>query len=133
MTASLQNFGPQTTEAMSNINKLAANLNTQLPRLIDTLRDDGASVKGAVDEFHTVAGNLNSIITENRAPLRDFTGNGLTELTGLITQLRGLTDTLTRVAERLDSDPQRYLFGGNGGGIDPGKPIGTALPVGASR
>jgi phospholipid/cholesterol/gamma-HCH transport system substrate-binding protein len=133
MTANLQNFGPQATEAMSNINKLAANLNTQLPRLIDTLRDDGASVKGAVDEFHNVAGNINSVIAENRAPLRDFTGSGLNELTGLISKLRGLTDTLTRVADRLDSDPQRYLFGGTSSGIDPAKPIGAALPVGASR
>lgn len=133
ISANLESLTPQATEAVSNISKLASNMNTQLPKLIDTLRDDGASVKGAVDEFHSVAGNLNSVITENRGPLRDFTGNGLTELSGLITQLRGLTDTLNRVAERLDRDPQRYLFGGNSGGVDPTRPIGAGIPTGASR
>jgi phospholipid/cholesterol/gamma-HCH transport system substrate-binding protein len=132
-TANLDALSPDLKSTITNINGLASDLHTQVPKLVDSVKDDGVSVRAAADSFHQVANNLDGLIAENRGPLRDFTGNGLSELSGLITQLRGLTDTLTRVADHLDRDPQRYLFGGGTTvGVDPNQPIGAAAG-GASR
>lgn len=128
VTSDLKSLMPQTKEAVSNVNHLVADLHTQLPRLIDTLQQDGVSVRDAADEFRKVAAGINSVLTENRGPLRDFTGTGLYEMTALMTELRGLTDSLQRVADRLDRDPQRYLFGGANTGVDPNRPISVEGP-----
>jgi len=134
ISASLDALTPQTTAAVKNLNQLIGDLHGQIPKLVESIQTDGASIKEAADQFRQVAGNINAVIAENRAPLRDFTGNGLTEITRLIAQLRELTDTLDRVAERLDRDPQRYLFGGGAnGGVDPNRPIGTGAGRGIAR
>ena len=99
-----------------------------------TLRQDGQSIKEAADEFREVAAGINGVISDNRGALRDFTGNGLSEVGGLITQLKDLSTTLTRVANHLDRDPQRYLFGGGAnGGVDPNRPLSAGIPTKAAR
>jgi phospholipid/cholesterol/gamma-HCH transport system substrate-binding protein len=134
ISADVAAMTPDAKEAVANFNTLVAGLKTDIPRLTAQLQQDGASVKTAVDEFHHVASDIDAVIAENRAPLRDFTGSGLTQISALVTQLRGLTDTLNRVADRLDRDPQRYLFGGStNGGIDPGAPWGQGAAKGAVR
>jgi phospholipid/cholesterol/gamma-HCH transport system substrate-binding protein len=134
VSQNVEGITPDAKEAVANLNKLVADLNREVPKLVTSLQQDGASIKGAADEFHQVATNVNAVIAENRAPLRDFTGSGLSGLSELIMQLRGLTTTLTRVADRLDRDPQRYLFGdAENTGIDPKHPLSSGIPVGASR
>ncbi len=134
ITANLSSASPQIADVIKNFDQLVQDLHSQVPKLMTSLQSDTASVKEAADGFHQVAGNINALITENREPLRNFTGNGLYEMTKLITQLRGLTETLTRVADKLDRDPQRYLFGGGTTtGIDTSRPIGAGVPAGASR
>ncbi len=74
------------------------------------------------------------MIDEIRAPLRDFTGNGLAQVVGLVGQLRDLSTTLTRVADHLPRDPQRYLFGsGAAGGVDPNRPLTAGVFTGTKR
>jgi len=122
VSADLQAATPQTKEAVANVNRLVVDLNTRVPRLLDTLQQDGGAIRDAAGEFHKVATDISSVVDENRGPLRDFTGTGLYEMTSLITELRQLTDSLQRVADRLDRDPQRYLFGGGTNvGITPGR------------
>lgn len=125
---------PQAKETIASLNKLVADLRTEIPRLVDTLQADGQSIRETADQYRQVAHNINSLIDENRGPVRDFAENGLYELTSLVTELRGLTDTLTRVADRLDQDPQRYLFGGGARtGINPNRPINEGVSPGATR
>ena len=133
LSASLDALGPDAKETVANLNKLTADLNKQLPPLLDTLHQDGTSIKETIDEFHKVGTSVDAVIAENRAPLRDFTGNGLAEISGLVANLRTLTDTLNRVADHLDRDPQRYLFGGTNAGIDPNRPLSSGVATGPSR
>ncbi len=134
VASSLDALSPDMKSAVSNVSTLTADLHAQLPKLMNDVRDDGASIRAAAQSFQHVAANLDGVIAENRGPLRDFTGHGLSELSGLITQLRGLADTLTRVADHLDRDPQRYLFGGGPNvGVDPNQPIGATTGARASH
>jgi phospholipid/cholesterol/gamma-HCH transport system substrate-binding protein len=133
LSANLDALGPDAKQTVANLNKLTTDLNKQLPGLIDTLKQDGTSIREAADEFHKVGGNVDGLIAENRAPLRDFTTNGLGEVGPLVANLRTLTDTLNRVADHLDRDPQRYLFGGTSAGVDPSRPLSSGIATGAPR
>jgi len=135
LTANLDGLTPDLKQAAVSFGQVAGDLHAQLPQALTALRQDSQSIKNAADEFRQVASGINTVIDENRAPLRDFTGNGLAQVGGLISQLRDLSATLTRVADHLDQDPQRYLFGsGTAGGIDPNRPLANGVsPTGASR
>ncbi len=52
-----------------------------------------------------------SMLTENREPLRTFSAEGLTEFSRFLTEARLLIAGLSRVTERLESDGARFLFG----------------------
>lgn len=54
---------------------------------------------------------MNAVIEENRPSLRDFTGDGLYELTSFLTEARALIDGLDRVTTQVERDPARFLFG----------------------
>jgi phospholipid/cholesterol/gamma-HCH transport system substrate-binding protein len=133
LSANLDALGPDAKQTIANLNKLTTDLNKQLPALMDTLKQDGTSIREAADEFHKVSSNVDGLVTENRAPLRDFTTNGLGEVGSLVANLRNLTDTLNRVADHLDRDPQRYLFGGTSAGVDPSRPFSSGIATGAPR
>ena len=133
LSANLDALGPDAKQTVANLNKLTTDLNKQLPDLMTTLKQDGTSIREAADEFHKVGGSVDSLIAENRAPLHDFSVNGLPEISALVANLRTLTDTLNRVADHLDRDPQRYLFGGTGAGIDPSRPLSSGIATGAPR
>ena len=133
LSASLDALGPDAKQTVANLNKLTTDLNKQLPGLIDSLHQDTASARETLDEFHKVGSNVDALITENRAPLRDFTANGLGQVGALVVNLRTLTDTLNRVADHLDRDPQRYLFGGTSAGVDPNRPLSSGIATGAKK
>jgi phospholipid/cholesterol/gamma-HCH transport system substrate-binding protein len=133
LSNNLDALGPDAKQTVANLNKLTADLNKQLPGLLDSLKQDGASIKAAADSFRKMGNDADALIAENRAPLRDFTANGLGEVSALVANLRTLTDTLNRVADHLDRDPQRYLFGGTGGGVDPSRPLSSGIATGPRR
>ncbi|MGO8918428.1 MAG: MlaD family protein [Stellaceae bacterium] len=69
---------------------------------------DGASRK--LDKLTT---DLDSLVQENRPPLRDFSQRGLNELGQLIVDARTLVSELTRLSEEIERDPARFLLGGD--------------------
>jgi phospholipid/cholesterol/gamma-HCH transport system substrate-binding protein len=133
LSANLDALGPDAKETIANLNKMTADLNKQLPGLLDAVKQDGASIKEAADSFHKVGNDVDAILVENRAPLRDFSANGLGEISALVANLRTLTDTLNRVADHLDRDPQRYLFGGTSAGVDPSRPLSSGIATGPRK
>ena len=134
LSASLTALTPQAQEAVGNLNRVLTDLHTDLPRLSETFEADGKAVHETVDDLHKAVDDIDAVLAENRQPLREFTGTGLYQLTALATQLRGLTETLQHVADRLDRDPQRYLFGGGTHvGVDPSKGYGAGASAGGAR
>ncbi|WP_032968521.1 MlaD family protein, partial [Stenotrophomonas maltophilia] len=86
------------------IERLDKNLVQQLPGIIDKL--DGTLVK-----LDSAAGNADSILGENRAAINSFANDGLGQLGPTLTELRGLIRDLRRVSDRLENNPARYLLG----------------------
>jgi phospholipid/cholesterol/gamma-HCH transport system substrate-binding protein len=62
-------------------------------------------------KLDVLADHLDSLVQENRPPLHDFTQNGLNQLSQLMVDARALVGSLNRIADDLQRDPPRFLFG----------------------
>jgi phospholipid/cholesterol/gamma-HCH transport system substrate-binding protein len=76
-------------------------------------RDLSQSLRQLVDQ-------LSGMLKENRVPVRDFTSVGLYELSLLISEMRELTTSLSRVSTQIEKGPMEFLF--TGSKAEPEKP-----------
>lgn len=104
-------------DATGDVRRAAATLE----QILQTNRD---AIGALIDEWTVTAGSVrrmadqvNAAIAENRPGLRDFTQTGLYEYTGLAQDAQRLVDQMTRVAEELERDPARFLFGDRTQGV----------------
>ena len=86
------------------IKRLDTNLVQQLPPILDKLET-------TLTKLDSAAGNADSILGENRAAINSFANDGLAQLGPTLTELRGLIRDLRRVSDKLDNNPARYLLG----------------------
>ena len=92
-----------------------------LEELLQTNRD---AIGAMIDEWTVAASaarrtadQVEQLVAENRQGLRDFTQRGLYEYTGLAQDAQRLLDQINRIAEELERDPARFLFGDRAQGI----------------
>ena len=71
----------------------------------------------AASAMRRLADEAEQLMAENRQGLSDFTQEGLYEYTGLAQDAQRLVDQITRIAEELERDPARFLFGDRAQGI----------------
>jgi phospholipid/cholesterol/gamma-HCH transport system substrate-binding protein len=86
------------------IQRLDTNLVQQLPPILDKL-------ESTLSKLDSASGNADKILGENRAAINSFANDGLGQLGPTLTELRGLIRDLRRVSDRLDNNPARYLLG----------------------
>ena len=74
--------------------------------------------RALIGDLRTTAGNLGNMskeleamVAENREPVSDFTATGLSEVTGLLVEMRELVIALNRVTTEIQRDPARFFFG----------------------
>ena len=77
-----------------------------------------ADAREAAQSFTAVSNQLNALVAENRAPLNDFAAEGLYEFSGMISDMRVLMTGLSRLADRLESDPTQFFFGSSEQGFE---------------
>jgi phospholipid/cholesterol/gamma-HCH transport system substrate-binding protein len=88
---------------------------TQLQQLLTK----GGEARDTVAKLNRLLSDLDAVVQENRQPLHDFSQNGLNELSQLIIDVRHLVAGLNRVADDLQRDPARFLFGERREGYQP--------------
>jgi phospholipid/cholesterol/gamma-HCH transport system substrate-binding protein len=93
---------------------------------IRDLQDTMRAMQNTMRQFDAVAADatntvrdVDALVKENRAPLRDFTQNGLSDLRDLVAQTQNLVATMTRTIDALDRDPARFLYGERRQGYKP--------------
>ena len=99
-----RNLDTTLTTTNGTIKRLDQNLVQQLPPILDKLDSTLARLDSA-------AGNADSILGENRAAINSFANEGLGQLGPTLTELRGLIRDLRQVSDRLENNPARYLLG----------------------
>tara|TARA_Y100001934_G_C12380703_1_gene792190 strand:+ start:280 stop:1299 length:1020 start_codon:yes stop_codon:yes gene_type:complete len=75
-------------------------------------------VRKATQSFAAVGEQLDRVMEDNHETVTDFLGEGLYEFTRLVTEMRLMVGNLTRVADRLESDPAQFLFGDSSQGFE---------------
>jgi len=66
-------------------------------------------------KIDAAASQLDGFLAENRAPFREFSSTGFTELALTIHELRQLTENLNIIATKLERDPAGFVFSGKQG------------------
>ncbi|MBL8672399.1 MAG: MCE family protein [Alphaproteobacteria bacterium] len=93
-----------TAAATTDLARKVGSASDEATRTLQDLRATAASIA-------QLARQVDGLVAENRQPVRDFTQHGLYEVAQLATETRALMVALTRVAEKLERDPARFLFG----------------------
>ena len=112
IVADAQDATGEVRRAAATLDQMVQANSAALGTLIGEWTTTAASVRRMADQ-------INNLIAENREGLRDFTTDGLYEITGLAQDAQRMVDQITRVAEELERDPARFLFGDRTGGIRP--------------
>lgn len=71
--------------------------------------------RAALSNVNGAAAQLNQLIADSKAGIRDFSNNGLIELSQTIRELRQLTASLNIIATKLERDPAGFVFSGGQG------------------
>lgn len=104
-----------------NLVKLTASLNAEVPTLLDGINKSVAALNTATDELARTSKTVGAVVTEARPELQQFTRRTLPEAGLLVTELRQLTGTLTRVARELEREPSALVFGRKAPSRGPGE------------
>lgn len=90
---------------------LATDLRAQTRTVGENAGQSMVALRQAADQVTELAGRLDAVVAENRDPIHDFTSTGLYEITQVMTEIRLLVASLTRVSAQIERDPARFLFG----------------------
>jgi phospholipid/cholesterol/gamma-HCH transport system substrate-binding protein len=94
-----------------NLVKLTSSLNAEVPILIAGINKSVAALGAATEELARTSKTVGAVVNEAKPELQQFTGRTLPEAGLLVTELRQLTGTLTRVARELEREPSSLVFG----------------------
>ncbi|KAF1686603.1 ABC transporter substrate-binding protein [Pseudoxanthomonas broegbernensis] len=95
----------QTTNG--TMQRLDRNLVRELPAIV-------AKLDSTLARLDSAAGNADAILGENRAAINSFANDGLAQLGPTLTELRGLIRDLRQISDRLENNPSRFLLGRDG-------------------
>jgi phospholipid/cholesterol/gamma-HCH transport system substrate-binding protein len=107
------------SEAGASLKSLADQLNKSANTVTGDAREAVRSFQQMSSAFKNTADQLNGVITDNRAPLKQFTGSALYEATDLIAQLRELAGSMARISEEIERDPARFFLSDRNKGVNP--------------
>jgi phospholipid/cholesterol/gamma-HCH transport system substrate-binding protein len=77
------------------------------------------SVSDAAHQFSALAQHLDAVVAENQPQISEFSKNGFVELQQLATQTQLLVTQLSRIADGIERDPSRLLYGDRREGYRP--------------
>lgn len=91
----------------ATVQRVDQNLVRELPGLI-------ARLDSTLMRLDSAAGSADAILGENRAAINSFANDGLAQLGPTLTELRGLIRDLRQISDRLENNPARFLLGRDG-------------------
>jgi len=111
--------------AIQELNNAAKEFSALAVELRGTIGDvRGDATKAAhnfalmADSFNKTSQQLSSVIEDNREPLKQFSATTLYEAGELVSELRRLVASMTRISHELEKDPARFLLNDRSTGVD---------------
>ncbi len=75
-------------------------------------------IQGTLASVEAASELMQAVVTDNREALKDFSSEGLYELSRFIVEARFLVSSLSRLAANLEEDPTQFIFGGTVSGFE---------------
>jgi phospholipid/cholesterol/gamma-HCH transport system substrate-binding protein len=111
----LKNFAVRLEQTASQVEKIMGSAHSTLANIDRLVASDAKSLitdtRTTARTIERAAEELRGMLSETRPAVRDFSGDGLLELTRFLREARQLVISLTRLSERIENDPARLLFG----------------------
>lgn len=111
--------------AIERLNQAAAEfqaLATDLRGVVGDVRGDATKATknfaAMADSFNKTSKQLAAVIDDNREPLRQFSSTTLYEASELVSELRRLVASMTRISHQLETDPARFFLNDRSTGVD---------------
>jgi paraquat-inducible protein B len=101
----------QAEQSIASIQRTADSADQMLGANQEAIGATLGELKSTVVSVRRMADQVNNLVAENRQGLRDFSETGLYEITGLAQDAQRMVNQINRVAEQLERDPSRFLFG----------------------
>ena len=98
-------------QSADNLVKVTASLNEQVPVLLARINKSAAALRTLTEELAQTSKAVGSVVKETRPELEQFSRQTLPETGLLVTELRQLAGTMTRVARDLEREPNALVFG----------------------
>ena len=100
------------TIAMANMAEFTKKLGAEsndLKGFFKEIKQSFAELKSGSTELTATMKHFRGLIDDNKAGISDFTSTGLKETTSAMTQLRELSSSLSRVTQKAERGPLRYI------------------------
>jgi phospholipid/cholesterol/gamma-HCH transport system substrate-binding protein len=111
--------------AIQELNNAAKEFSALAVELRGTVGDmRGDATKAArnlalmADSFNKTSRQLSTVLEDNREPLKQFSATTLYETGELVSELRRLVASLTRISHQFEKDPARFLLNDRSTGVD---------------
>jgi phospholipid/cholesterol/gamma-HCH transport system substrate-binding protein len=104
--------------ASDQFDKLGTQLQGTATNLQGSVQHTTQDISKAAQNLANAANQLTAMLDENRAPLKQFTGSALYQATGLVSDLRQLVSSMSRIAQQIERDPARFLLGDRNKGVE---------------
>ncbi|HEV8392007.1 MAG TPA: MlaD family protein [Dongiaceae bacterium] len=111
--------------AIQELNNAAKEFSALAAELRGTVGDvRGDATKAAhnfalmADSFNKTSKQLSGVIDDNREPFKQFSATTLYEAGELVSELRRLVASMTRISHQFEKDPARFLLNDRSKGVD---------------
>jgi phospholipid/cholesterol/gamma-HCH transport system substrate-binding protein len=118
MLANMQAFSGRLDAVMKDVEASTARLDSITKNLDVTIAEASTKIGPALTSFEkagtgiaSVADDLDKLVSDVRPSFRDFARGGLTAFVAFVQEARQLTQTLERLASKIESDPGGFLTG----------------------
>ncbi len=98
--------------ALDTVDESTGRLSDEAVATLNQVRDTAATLADTAEQ-------LTLLVAENRDSLKDFSGEGLYELSRFLAESRELVASLTRISDRFETDPTGFLFRDSAQGYTP--------------
>jgi len=106
-------------EVATSLGDLATQLSSDSHRLAGRSEEAATALAQTAKDISKTATELGNLAADNRTAVHDFGQSGLYELSQFLSDARVLVNTLNRLAEEMERDPARFLFGDQQKGVEP--------------
>lgn len=99
------------TKGAEDLAEVTASLNHQVPLILSRINKSASTLQRLTDELSHTGKAVETVVTETKPGVEQFSRQTLPEIGLLVGELRQLTDTLQRVAREIEREPSSVVFG----------------------